>query len=114
MGDGSPIASSVDWLEGLLLGSISQLVAVIAVACFGLLMMQGRIDWRRGVRIIVGCFILFGAPVIAAGILTAAGSGGSAPGRIDGVEPMRSPTVAELPYQPSRQPGSICWTCGAD
>ena len=47
--------------------------AVIAVAVVGLMMLTGRIDWRRGLTVILGAFILFGAATIVAGIKGAAG-----------------------------------------
>lgn len=63
-----PIVSAVQWLQGTLLGTIATVVAVIAVACVGLLMLTGRINWRHGAVVILGCFILFGAASIVAGI----------------------------------------------
>ena len=63
-----PIVSAVQWLQGTLLGTIATVVAVIAVACVGLLMLSGRINWRHGAVVILGCFILFGAASIVAGI----------------------------------------------
>ena len=33
-------------------------------------MLTGRIDVRRGTAVILGCFLLFGAPVIATGLYT--------------------------------------------
>jgi len=68
-----PIVSAVQWLQGTLLGTIATVVAVIAVACVGLLMLSGRINWRHGAVVILGCFILFGAASIVAGIRTTAG-----------------------------------------
>lgn len=62
------IVSAVQWLEGTLLGTIATVVAVIAVASVGLLMLTGRINWRYGATVIVGCFILFGAASIVGGI----------------------------------------------
>ena len=47
-------------------------VAVIAVASVGFLMLTGRINWRYGATVIVGCFILFGAASIVAGIQSTA------------------------------------------
>ena len=35
-------------------------VAVIAVALVGFMMLTGRINWRFGATVIIGCFILFG------------------------------------------------------
>ncbi|WP_245157843.1 TrbC/VirB2 family protein [Brevundimonas sp. A19_0] len=71
-----PIVSAVQWLQGTLLGTVATVVAVIAVACVGLLMLTGRIDWRRGAVVVLGCFILFGAVSIVAGIQSAATFGG--------------------------------------
>ena len=68
-----PIVSAIQWLQGTLLGTIATVVAVIAVACVGLLMLSGRINWRHGAVVILGCFILFGAASIVAGIRATAG-----------------------------------------
>lgn len=69
------IVSAVRWLEGTLLGTIATVVAVIAVATVGLLMLTGRINWRYGATVILGCFILFGAASIVAGIQSTASLG---------------------------------------
>ena len=69
------IVGAVQWLEGTLLGTLASSVAVIAVAWVGLLMLSGRVEIRRGLAVILGCFVLFGAATIAAGIRAAAGSG---------------------------------------
>jgi type IV secretion system protein VirB2 len=69
------ILTAVDWLQGTLLGNVATALAVIAVGATGLLMLTGRIDWRRGATVILGCFIVFGAAAIVAGIRSvAAGS----------------------------------------
>jgi len=70
-----PIVSAVHWLEGTLLGTIATTVAVIAVASVGFLMLTGRINWRYGATVILGCFILFGAASIVGGIQATAGLG---------------------------------------
>jgi type IV secretion system protein VirB2 len=62
------LVSAVNWLQGTLLGTIATVVAVIAVASVGFMMLTGRINWRYGVTVIIGCFILFGASSIVAGI----------------------------------------------
>ena len=69
------LVSAVNWLQGTLLGTIATVVAVIAVATVGFLMLTGRINWRYGVTVIVGCFILFGASSIVAGIRSTAALG---------------------------------------
>lgn len=66
------IVNAVRWLQGTLLGTVATVVAVIAVAAVGLLMLSGRINWRHGAVVILGCFILFGAASIVAGIQSAA------------------------------------------
>lgn len=55
-------------MQGTLLGNLATTAAVIAVAIVGLMMLTGRIEWRRGVTVIVGAFIVFGAAAIVAGI----------------------------------------------
>jgi type IV secretory pathway VirB2 component (pilin) len=67
-GDSSALVAVVQWIQGALLGSAANAVAVIAVAAIGFMMLRGRIDIRRGVTVIVGCFLLFGASSIAAAI----------------------------------------------
>ena len=62
------ILNAVTWLQGTLLGNVATALAVIAVGATGLMMLTGRIDWRRGATVIIGCFIIFGAAAIVAGI----------------------------------------------
>jgi len=62
------LISAVNWLQGTLLGTVATVAAVIAVATVGFMMLTGRINWRYGVTVILGCFILFGASSIVAGI----------------------------------------------
>ncbi len=69
------ILNGVTWLQGTLLGNVATALAVIAVGATGLLMLTGRIDWRRGATVILGCFIVFGAAAIVAGIRSVAGGG---------------------------------------
>jgi type IV secretion system protein VirB2 len=62
------LVSAVNWLQGTLLGTIATVAAVIAIAAVGFMMLTGRINWRYGVTVVLGCFILFGAASIVAGI----------------------------------------------
>lgn len=82
------IAAAMNWLEATLLGTVATAVAVIAVAAVGFLLLSGRIDVRRAAQVIVGCFILFGASSIAAGIMHAA------------TDDAASPEVASTPAPP--------------
>ena len=67
-----PILAAIGWIQGTLLGNVATAVAVIAVAIVGFMMLTGRMNWRHGVTVIIGCFILFGAASIVAGIQAAA------------------------------------------
>ena len=55
------------------LGNVATTAAVIAVAAVGFMMLTGRLNWRYGITVVIGCFILFGATSIVAGIRAAAG-----------------------------------------
>lgn len=67
-----PIVGAVQWLQGTLLGTVATVVAVIAIAVVGFMMLTGRMNWRYGATVILGCFILFGAASIVAGIQSTA------------------------------------------
>lgn len=69
------LVGAVNWLQGTLLGTLATVVAVIAVATVGFMMLTGRISWRYGATVVLGCFILFGASTIVAGIHSAAALG---------------------------------------
>lgn len=66
-----PIESALMWLQGTLLGNVATAVAVMAIAAVGFGMLTGRMNWRFGATVIIGIFIIFGAPVIVAGIQSA-------------------------------------------
>lgn len=68
-----PIVAALGWLQGTLLGNVATAVAVMAVAAVGFMMLTGRMNWRFGATVIIGCFILFGASAIVSGIQQAAG-----------------------------------------
>src|SRR5690242_2369007 len=68
----SPLIAALQWIQGTLLGNLATTAAVIAVAMVGFLMLTGRIEWRRGLTVVIGCFIIFGATAIVAGIRTLA------------------------------------------
>ena len=66
------ILGAVNWIQGTLLGVVATTVAVIAVAGCGFMMLTGRMNWRHGGMVILGCFILFGSAAIVGGIRSAA------------------------------------------
>jgi type IV secretory pathway VirB2 component (pilin) len=67
-GSVSALAASVDWINGVLLGGLATGLCVLAVSLVGVLMLLGQMPIRHGLRVILGCFVLLGAPVIAAGL----------------------------------------------
>jgi type IV secretion system protein VirB2 len=66
------LLGAVNWVQGTLLGAVATAVAVIAVAGCGFMMLTGRMNWRYGGMVILGCFVLFGASAIVGGIRSAA------------------------------------------
>jgi len=70
-----PIVAALAWMQGTLLGNVATAVAVMAVAAVGFMMLTGRLNWRFGATVIVGCFVLFGAASIVSGIQSAAAVG---------------------------------------
>lgn len=65
----SAVPAAVSWIGNLLLGQVGTMIAVLAVAGFGFAILQGRLSVRDGVRVVMGCFILFGAAGIARGLV---------------------------------------------
>lgn len=59
---------ALTWIEGALFGGVATGIAVIAVASIGFGMLAGRISVKRGITILLGCFILFGASSLARGL----------------------------------------------
>lgn len=95
----NPIISALSWIEGTVLGTIATAVAVIAVAWIGFLMLSGRVDVRRAAHVILGCFVIFGAATIAAGIQAAIlGSEDSLPDQTE-VAPPPPPVYPAAPAQ---------------
>ena len=90
------LPSAADWVTGTLFGDIAVSLCVIAVAFVGLMLITGRLAVRDGLRVVIGCFVLLGAPVIAAGLRTAAHEAGGS------VAP--SQPVIEAPPAPAPLP----------
>jgi type IV secretion system protein VirB2 len=98
----SAIAAALQWLQGTLFGSAATAVAVIAVAWIGFLMLSGRVDLGRAGRVVMGCFILFGASAIAQGIVAQV-QGSAAPGLAEASPPPSPPpsyAAAPSAYDP--------------
>jgi type IV secretion system protein VirB2 len=83
----SAIAAATAWVSDLLFGPLATAIAIIAIAWIGFAMLSGRIDIRRGLAVVFGCFLLFGARGIAEGLRSAAVS-------------ENTPTIAAVPPPP--------------
>ncbi len=59
------ISAAASWVSDLLFGPLATTIAVIAIAWVGFSMLSGRIEIRRGLAVVFGCFLLFGARGIA-------------------------------------------------
>lgn len=99
-----PLESSVlvvaaTWVSDLLTGTIATAIATLAVAGAGFLMLSGRIALRRGLTIVVGCFVLFGAQSIATGLMTLRAD--DIPPTAEMPVPVSTPTAPVIPPQPN-------------
>jgi type IV secretory pathway VirB2 component (pilin) len=85
----NPLVVAAQWLQGTLLGTVATTVAVMAIAWIGLMMLSGRIHYRRGATVILGCFVIFGASGIVAGVTTTVSRPGPAEAQISVSIPQR-------------------------
>ena len=79
-----------------MVGSLATTVAVIAVAWFGLTMLGGSASPRRAIQVVLGAFILFGAPLIArelAGMMRSTGGATSVSGQVQQTQPPLPPPM---------------------
>jgi type IV secretion system protein VirB2 len=87
-----------EWTGGVLGGSLATALCVIAVAILGLLLLSGRLHVRRGVEVVLGCFLLLGAGALAVQLQQmASGAGGAGP---TGGEQVIVPAPQETPPLP--------------
>ena len=92
------VTTAVDWLQVTLVGTLATIIAIIAIASIGFLMLTGRIDLRRAVQVVFGCFIIFGASTIAQGIIGALSGSGGGPELAQAPPP--PPAVSRPPAYP--------------
>lgn len=63
------LAVAAHWIAALMIGSLATVVAILAVAAAGLAMLAGQVRLRRGVEVVLGVFVIFGASSLANGIM---------------------------------------------
>jgi type IV secretory pathway VirB2 component (pilin) len=96
---GQALVGAATWWQTLATGTVATVIATIAVAVIGMLMLQGRLPLRRGVTVVLGCFLLFGARTISDGLLNVSRR---ATGEMVTVQvPIPPAPVATAPPQPS-------------
>ena len=95
------IVSAVQWLEGTVLGTVATVIAVLAVAWLGMMMLTGRTPVRRGLTVVAGCFILFGASTIAAGLRSVVDGGDGAAVAREAAPPPPPPESTPPEYPPA-------------
>lgn len=99
--DGSqPLVAAIRWIEQTLLGTTATIVATMAIAAIGFLMLTGRVPLRRGATVVLGCFIVFGATTIAAGIMGLRDQSASAPRSMRWAPEQLPPAPIAPPAQP--------------
>ena len=64
---------AANWVAALLTGSIAVSIAVLAVAVIGFLLLQGRLPYMLAARVVLGCFVLFGAAGFGAALVDLGG-----------------------------------------
>ncbi len=64
------LPAAAAWLEQALSGNAALLLGSIAVAGLGYALFTGRLPVRQALATLAGCFLLFGAPIIARSLLT--------------------------------------------
>ena len=92
------LSRAAEWPVHVLEGSVSEVIAILAVAGLGFAMLLGRIPVRRVGAIGIGTFLLFGASSVSKGLMEL-------------VQPASAPTLTgsevvpdPIPVTPSSQP----------
>ena len=96
------LVSANAWVATLLTGTLGTVIAILAVTGTGFAILQGRLAVRNGIRVVLGCFILFGAPSIARGLSDLAVPAKPAPAETYSSPP--PPVITPTAPQPNRDP----------
>jgi type IV secretion system protein VirB2 len=89
------LGGASEWVQGVLGGSLATSLCVIAIAIFGLLLLTGRLHVRRSFKVVLACFLLLGAGLLAIQLQQLADSTASDAGTVG-----EQITVPEQPATP--------------
>ena len=73
------LGESAAFVGEILTGGMATGLATLALAGVGFAMLAGRLELRRGAAVMLGCFLMIGAPAIARGILGLGNQAGPPP-----------------------------------
>jgi len=87
------LGGASEWVRGLLGGTLATSLCVIAIALLGFLLLAGRLRVPRSVEVVLGCFLLLGAGLVAAQLqrLASSATGAGARGGEEVIMPTLSP-----------------------
>jgi type IV secretory pathway VirB2 component (pilin) len=91
------LVTAANWLQQVVAGNAALALGVIAIAVLGLAMFNGQVSVRRGLTVVMGCFLLFGAPSVGR-VLSGFASGSRA--QIGTPSPDTDARPASLPAPP--------------
>ncbi|MEI6486990.1 MAG: TrbC/VirB2 family protein [Sphingomonadales bacterium] len=94
------LVMAANWLQQVVSGNAAMALGVIAVAALGLAMFNGQLPVRRGLTVVAGCFLLFGAPSIGRALM---GLPDGEPGHVGSLDPGPNPQAAALPAVPKER-----------
>jgi type IV secretory pathway VirB2 component (pilin) len=94
------LITAADWLQQVVSGSAAMMLGVIAIAVLGLAMFNGQLPLRRGLAVVAGCFLLFGAPAIGRALMGL--PNGAAP-ELQEAAPLMEKSTAPLPEIPAQR-----------
>jgi type IV secretory pathway VirB2 component (pilin) len=93
------LVTAASWLQQVVAGNAAMLLGVIAVAVLGLAMFNGQLPVRRGLVVVAGCFLLFGAPSVGRALM---GLPSGKPAEADALAGEAVPSLPTVP--PKRDP----------
>jgi type IV secretory pathway VirB2 component (pilin) len=91
------LGTASNWTQGVLGGTLATSLCVIAIAILGLLLLAGRLRVGRSTEVVLGCFLLLGAGLLAAQLQQLAGGVAGRGEREEIIVPQSQPTSPPPP-----------------